>query len=319
MEEIIQSQRMAESHVSTSKSWETSSTNTRGATTPIHIPRTYSSPMDPSALSILTKLPPDIRNMIYGFLFVQDAPVEIIPGYLGPISDRSRCTRLSLARGVVLLRTCRQIYHEAVGILYSRNRSARLSRDRYRRFSEDWFFETWSRTIVLQTHLVKSVTISLDALETRRVRWASPPSFEVLPLLRVVWLSGIPGAAFRLYKSERSSHVRHDVDHMTSSLHQIATMDSLKLRRFSLSKRMLNHITMSGSGRTGKIEYGSLYGDMPGNTFATSEDGRLVIQKYPRHRLKDFLLAIMISLPIHIYRRISYYAGGVTWIDMISD
>jgi hypothetical protein len=316
---IIQSWRMAEPHDSTSESWKTSSTHTKGATTPVHIPRTHSSPMEPSALSILTKLPPEIRNMIYEFLFVQEEPVEIIPGYSRPIAGSSRATRLSLARGVVFLRTCRQIYHEAVGILYSRNRFAMLSRDRYRRFFEDWFFETWSRTIASQTHLVNSVTISLDALETKRIRWNSPPSFDVLPVLRVIWLSGIPGAAFRLYKSERPSHTRHDVNHLNSTLHQIGTMDSLKLRRFSLSKRMLDYITMSGSGRTGRIEYGTLYGDMPGNIFTASKNGRIIIQKHPRHRYKDFLLAIMISLPIHIYRRISYFAGGVTMIDMIGD
>jgi hypothetical protein len=100
--------------------------------------------MNTSALSVLTTLPPEIRNRIYEFLFIRNEPVDITTGYPELMVDHGKVTRLSLACTVALLRTCRQIYHEAVGLLYSQNRFTLVSLGRTPRF-----FQDWSRTMAL--------------------------------------------------------------------------------------------------------------------------------------------------------------------------
>jgi hypothetical protein len=82
---------------------------------PVHygIAQVYSQPNDPNAQSLLT-IAPKFRNHIYEYLLVDSRPITIMK------DDEGRKT--SNFRGdVAILHTCRQLYHETVGVLYVQN------------------------------------------------------------------------------------------------------------------------------------------------------------------------------------------------------
>jgi hypothetical protein len=117
---------------------------------PIQIPKTVSSPADPSAPSFLSTLPPEIRNPIYEVLFKRDGEVLLhdakayreglrqalgiegaceYPGCGGDVNHNvdvesdagDQGYRHGFEKYIALLRTCRQIHHEAAGVLYGSN------------------------------------------------------------------------------------------------------------------------------------------------------------------------------------------------------
>ncbi|KAH7086312.1 hypothetical protein FB567DRAFT_603224 [Paraphoma chrysanthemicola] len=115
--------------------------------TSISIPYTQSRPVELSLPSFLTTLPPELRNRIYELLFKRNEPVLLhnAKAYHPKPPLRSACDsdeeyQLALEDcdrlikkfdgadnhfihnfPVALLQTCRQVYHEAVGILYGTN------------------------------------------------------------------------------------------------------------------------------------------------------------------------------------------------------
>jgi hypothetical protein len=130
----------------------------------IAIPKTFSRPIDPNAPSLLTTVPGEIRNDIYRLLFVFHDTVEVADhgNYLS--ANRTACARSQIASAIALLRSCRQIYHEAIGIVYYRNRfrvSAKYQGPQ---------FEQWFATIGISIYLLRTVVIELTAL-TRKHGW----------------------------------------------------------------------------------------------------------------------------------------------------
>jgi hypothetical protein len=92
--------------------------------------------------SFLTVLPAELRNEIYGWLLKRDEPIiyigrreaeepRFMPKFLENDEEVSQCTEEEavalrtpshdIGPSVAVLRTCRQMYHEAVGILYGAN------------------------------------------------------------------------------------------------------------------------------------------------------------------------------------------------------
>ncbi|KAH7086067.1 hypothetical protein BKA63DRAFT_549058 [Paraphoma chrysanthemicola] len=83
-----------------------------------------SQPEDPNEISFLTTLPPEVRNAIYEFAFVQDEPVVIVDAeeYEREAAwDHVPFKADDIGFLIALLRACRQVYHEASGILYGKN------------------------------------------------------------------------------------------------------------------------------------------------------------------------------------------------------
>jgi hypothetical protein len=58
----------------------------------MQIPKTVSSPADPDEPSLLTTLPPEIRNIVYEYLFQRDEPILI--HNTDAFHDRTRKGRL---------------------------------------------------------------------------------------------------------------------------------------------------------------------------------------------------------------------------------
>ncbi|KAF2030559.1 hypothetical protein EK21DRAFT_88877 [Setomelanomma holmii] len=144
---------------------------------------------EPCVPSFFNGLAPEIRNQVYDALFVKSEFVEVTPdyakdsdsdhdggsynpnlikalGYLDDVwSSRIRDTRLSLARAMSLLRSCRQIYHRAVGILYTRNHFTLFSQHR---LSHKLYH--WLDSITSQRYLLTRITISPGVLERKNRR-----------------------------------------------------------------------------------------------------------------------------------------------------
>ena len=115
----------------------------------MQMPKAASSPVDPEKASFLTKLPAEMRNIIYELLFKKDEPVLLHntkafhpkePTQLEwpHAEDYSRHKRIyfetyeedagldeefshNFCDGINLLLTCRQLHNEASGVLYSQN------------------------------------------------------------------------------------------------------------------------------------------------------------------------------------------------------
>jgi hypothetical protein len=115
----------------------------------VDIRRTHSEPINPGQPSFLTTLPAELRNEVYKWLFHRDEPIiytgsrswrdpyfyrdydheEIMaPHELKEMEEEKKKEkeRLSTAPhdmgpSIAILRVCRQVYHEAVGVLYSNN------------------------------------------------------------------------------------------------------------------------------------------------------------------------------------------------------
>ncbi|KAF2677606.1 hypothetical protein K458DRAFT_395874 [Lentithecium fluviatile CBS 122367] len=97
----------------------------------VEIPKVESKPADPKRHSLI-KLPGELRNEIYAELFALDEPIEVLdadPDFRPtaqqanpPATDEShkaKCKRNGLAARIPLLLTCRYIYVESSGALYT--------------------------------------------------------------------------------------------------------------------------------------------------------------------------------------------------------
>ena len=70
----------------------------------------------------LEQIPPEVRTMIYVEVLVYTRKIRLPHKFLGhhPLIKPEDCEHLEFINAA-LLRTCRAIYHDAVGILYGRN------------------------------------------------------------------------------------------------------------------------------------------------------------------------------------------------------
>jgi hypothetical protein len=181
-------------------------------------PNRISSPADPSEVSLLTTLPPELRNQVYQWLFQYDDPVLIHnadsfheecqrPGLYGPLMDfysryeaevgTDKEFRHDFHEGLALLSSCRQIHDEASGILYGGNTFV-FSRVIRRHDSHPWalhnhkeYFQVnytgeWLKKIGSQFFRLKKIVINVDTM----CLWdgcGHSEDIDFLPLLRLIW------------------------------------------------------------------------------------------------------------------------------------
>jgi len=230
----------------------------------IEIPKTTSGAADPGAPSILTTLPPEIRNRIYEYLFKRDGPILLNDdqGRLDPWtrnyvthsthggaeqqdSDGDFCQGFHGCVGLLL--SCRQIYHEAVGILYGENMFL---------FSQALTNQlasacTWLASIGSHYQLLSRVRV-----DTKMYDEYQHMEYDLLPLLKLIW--NHPDAkcdiAFTLSDCsllEEGSFGfvrRHDPDSPTEFMNgllcALGTNDALSLRQYAKYSCLISSITV---------------------------------------------------------------------------
>jgi hypothetical protein len=158
------------------------------------VPSGRSLPADSQASSFLTTFPPEIRNLIYEALFVSSGRLETIkdsPGHEGwhwyedmnpSLKGSPELSRLKIALATPFLRSCHQVYHQAIGILYSYNEFM------LRPHRPMPAFDTWSRDLGSQMVFVRKVFVGVHALYGTVVRAdRSDNGIEILRILRLLW------------------------------------------------------------------------------------------------------------------------------------
>ncbi|KAI4923732.1 uncharacterized protein J4E92_007706 [Alternaria infectoria] len=172
-----------------------------------------SSPTNPSAISFLTKFPPEIRNCVYELLFKREDPVLLhnadvyhashpfrgaLEDYYSEYEDgvgKDEAFRHDFHEGLALLSSCRQIHDEASGVLYGGNTFifSRLFDEEdcdelnsHEEYSQVDYAAKWLNDIETQFNRLKKVVIDVNATCCEGL-CANSDVFEFLPLLRFVW------------------------------------------------------------------------------------------------------------------------------------
>ena len=237
--------------------------------TVIEIPKTKSAAADPSARSFLTTLPPEIRNRIYEYVFKSDEPVLPRDGHV--FLERFRheysidCGQRVVEKGfrhglsgcVGLLLSCRQVYHEAVGILYGQNHfMVSLCPSQQANSTCKWLVSIGSNY-----ELLSRVSIDTDGLEI------SSEAFELLPLLKLIWNHAQAKCEFAFVSGSSLSQERnngagyHDpitaADLMNRALVELGTADVLNLRQYAKYSGLISSIMIwhHEDDRFGYVEY----------------------------------------------------------------
>jgi hypothetical protein len=262
--------------------------------TPIQIPKTVSSPADPAAPSFLSTLPPEIRNRIYEVLFKRDGEVLLhdakayrqqIREYLTAMGYRYKDSMALHACGencnychgfggcVSLLRTCRQIYHEAVGVLYGSN-AFRFSQLRIPakpgQYRHQEYAPRMLASIGSQFGFLAIVSIDLQVCHTWQTCDSGSRWFDILPFLSLRWthlhsrcrfqfMDPVPGLKKKSKDSIPQVHRHFDVPvHVLNNL--LVTLgdeDILNIRRYAAFSRLLPSVDVFASwqGIFGAVDY----------------------------------------------------------------
>ncbi|KAI5375235.1 hypothetical protein J4E82_006103 [Alternaria postmessia] len=179
-----------------------------------------SSPMDPSEVSFLTTLPPEIRNQVYGYLFKREDSVLLHNAHAFHLPCRNLENYHSglqqyydayeaeigtdeefwpdLHQGLGLMLSCRQVYQEASGIMYGGNTfvfSRILTRHDYRigtdhkhqEYLQINYAGQWLTNIGPQIFRLTKVVIDVDAMCAWYGCHGDYELIDLLPILRIVW------------------------------------------------------------------------------------------------------------------------------------
>jgi hypothetical protein len=178
-----------------------------------------------------------------------------------------------IAPGINMLRTCRQVYHEAVGILYSSN-SFTISMDLHRHNRTMQQLDTaadFVHRLGSQAALLKNVNIDIDPLCSPMCvehPYDDDEQIDILPLVRVLWSGKLSGCNMKLihtgreldpcvyydyYRDEMSRICTADL--LDATVHAIGTEDLLELVKYARSDRILANIWVRRDLTQGWVAY----------------------------------------------------------------
>ncbi|KAI4673989.1 uncharacterized protein J4E88_008456 [Alternaria novae-zelandiae] len=236
---------------------------------------------DAPSPSLLT-IAPELRNQIYEYLLVDPDPITIENTTVDYTKTKAAKGIPTSVQSPAVIRTCRQIYHEAVGLLYSRNAF---------RFNYNLHFdETCANTFTSPIEVCKewidgigsclprlrTITINMDIPEIPDdapwqefyevefdVRHDSRQCLNVLPLLDVFWNSDVRNTSVILERADNDASDDYDseseepdldVTLFANVLSELGKMDALDLRK---TRRLLEGIYVNTTGTQGTIAYRS--------------------------------------------------------------
>ena len=283
------------------------------ATRPIPIPRIVSSPIDPQAPSLLTTLPPEIRNTVYELFFHRGKPVLLHDGKgyrerllrklvglpdpdwdsgssaSGAGDEEEEVDFEQLAREInlelhtkddkfrhgfatcaTLLRTCRQVYHEAAGVLYGSNsfefpgfweNCGRAYQNHHYQYASRWLSDIGSHF-----SLLSKISINMNVVGPPY--WHGPPytkRLDLLPFLKLIWANPdarceigftqpnqTPEAARLSGNDTEQTQVRVTALILNNLLATIGKADVLAIKRYASFPRILSAVDIDT--RNGLLE-----------------------------------------------------------------
>ncbi|KAI4640425.1 hypothetical protein J4E93_008631 [Alternaria ventricosa] len=241
---------------------------------PIHgqIAQVYSQTSNPAATSLLT-IPAEIRNQIYEYVLVDDRPIVIVDN-----ADDSAIKTSSFSGSPAIIQTCRQIYHEAIGVLYGQNvfrfEYRILVHKRGRILSPIDAYRKWTRDIGSSLSKLRTVAIRMDMPDLPD-EWDNPSlwddfyrssqkNIKITPLLDVFWYGVACGLSVRFESTSNRNHPylssypsRFDVKFLTKVLYELGNMDKLRLMK---ARRLISDVEVAPHGKQGFIDFRSSNG-----------------------------------------------------------
>jgi hypothetical protein len=229
-------------------------------TTPSTAARPISKPVDPDAPSFLT-LPSEIRNAVYEALFKKEEDILLAYKQL----DGERHSQSTIISGVGLLASCQQVYAEAVAILYASNTfsvMADKSCDPVLQSTLQWFTQIGRHACLVR--YVQVDTRSMTGL---------PIEFDVLPLLRLLWLHQDTGLEITFVDAINHSssknwnksvepwmdttdrRIKFNVRAVNTVLRRLQTDFDLNIRRYNAIPQLLSAILLTSDGDRGFVEF----------------------------------------------------------------
>ena len=237
---------------------------------------------DPGAASLLG-IPPELRNQIYEYLLVDPQSVTIGAELH---DDNTISTVNDFAGSSAIIHTCRQIYHEALGILYGQN-VFRFQWSVHRakvlpfpiivadpvKTYKDWVYDIGSRLSVLRTVTIDTgvprAAVTYNDLE---IEFELDPdaytdgtaTTPILGLLDIYWdeIASNISIKFENTKKTRRSIAYSDAkelevlhfnfERITNVLLQLGKNDSLGLKG---TRRLLQQVHVDPGGIQGTIQY----------------------------------------------------------------
>ncbi|KAH6642901.1 hypothetical protein C7974DRAFT_351893 [Boeremia exigua] len=302
---------------------------------PKKIPKTTSSPADPNEPSFLTTLPPEVRNAIYEALFKRDDPVLLhdadacYPRYPDPASymaDDDHMEQLEfydeeidenlesdhefnhgLGGGLPLLLSCRQVYHESVGVLYGSNTfiitRALPCHDEYlnssgcNEFNQINYAPVWLSGIGSQIDLLRQVLI--DVGTTCFSLWRMEAVCKIKPLLILFW--SYPELESKVEFSPTKGRVAHPVEAtarptneardraelLNGIMKSLGTQDILNLKRYRHLNRLLGCISVFDGSKKLQVDFPATHSAV----YKASNDGTS-FRPCPRQPPENLLLIL---------------------------
>ena len=239
------------------------------------IAQVYSQTSNPTAASLLS-IPAELRNEIYKYVLVDDEPIVLVDKAGDSVIKAS-----SFAGNSSILQTCRQIYHEAIGVLYGQN----VFQFNYKVLSDCWDRHTIIVNPIETCHKwTQDIGSSLSKLHTIAINLATPdiPAdsrddspwddfdsysrryMKILPLLDVFWGGVACDLSVRFESTRNRNHPysssypsRFNVKLLTKVIYELGNMDKLRLMK---ARRLISDVEVAPHGKQGSIEFRSSNG-----------------------------------------------------------
>ena len=292
--------------------------------TTLSIPRTTSSAAT-TGPSFLTTFLTEVRNAIDRHLFKREDPVLIRKRELVELTApvlrgdsrrfarrlqeyRDLCDAESKADDdfnhglqycISLLRTCRQEYHEAVGVLYSENTfvvTRPLHEHDYQTSGYHQIDHTpvWLSGLGSRQQMLRKIVIDADAMCPLECDLSPSCDYDVLPLLRFLWSypefidvvkfehtgRNLPGHSNGTSADEDEEDLvdgetRGLAQYLNGVLYTLAKSDALQLRRYAYSDRLLESVYICYKTADMFYQRTAITGCEPYVTFDLFGDGTL--------------------------------------------
>ncbi|KAB2099376.1 hypothetical protein AG0111_0g12271 [Alternaria gaisen] len=176
--------------------------------------------------------------------------------------------------GIGLLKSCRQMYHETSSILYSKNTFV-VSQVRERAPHEEWkacesenrrdyhqvsYTPKWLASLGFQLRQLREMVIDVSAY-TYVYSDATP---DWLPLLRTIW-DGLlmrcdisfahTGRRTEFHPVRNSRGLVPIATRLNRALNALAKDNTLRLRRYTISRSLMSSVTISAGGDSGCVQF----------------------------------------------------------------
>jgi hypothetical protein len=294
----------------------------------VQIPQMMSAPTDPAAPSFLISLPPELRLMVYDVLYKHNGPIVLFDEKSIEEDDESPPRaewdseaeyfheyRRSLHSAMPFLLSCRQIYHEAVRVLYSESEQV------------PWA-GSWLHSICSHFNYLTKVVIDLESRCPLDCDWSGVDYLDAYPILRTMWAhpTAICEIKFAHARGLPTMHPdtavekKADIDCLNQIFTALAYKNPLQIKTIARFERLTEAIQLDNQGTGGYLRlkenpHGSDMGWIHAKSrqFHVYDNGQTFIWETENQDLKPKLDTLNSNVLRQIAAEIFRSESGITW------